>query len=81
VSGIYKLVGANQQKVPSAKAGDTVALGKLDDARTGDTLTNAKGGMAQLIDLNPPQPVFSLPCARRSGRTKSNVGSDPSSGR
>jgi len=60
ISGIYKLVGASQQKVPSAKAGDTVALGKLDDARTGDTLTNPKSGMARLIDLNPPQPVFSF---------------------
>jgi len=60
VSGIYRLVGNNQQKVPSAKTGDTIALGKLDDARTGDTLTSAKSGMARLVDLNPPQPVFSF---------------------
>jgi elongation factor G len=60
VSGIYKLVGTNQQKVPSAKVGDTVAFGKLDDARTGDTLTSAKSGVARLIELNPPQPVFSF---------------------
>lgn len=60
VSGIYKLVGMNQQKVPSAQIGETVALGKLDEARTGDTLTSAKSGIDRLIDLKTPQPVFSF---------------------
>lgn len=58
VSGIYRLVGRDQTKVPTAKAGDTVALGKLDAARTGDTLTSAKDGMPRLVDLHPPQSVF-----------------------
>ncbi|HTV68165.1 MAG TPA: elongation factor G [Rhizobiaceae bacterium] len=57
VSGIYKMFGAGQTKLPSAKAGDTVALGKIDDAKTGDTLTSAKGGMAPLVSLETPQPV------------------------
>ena len=43
VSGIYRMLGKDQSKLASAKAGDTVALGKLDDVRTGDTLGSAKG--------------------------------------
>ncbi|MDR7034862.1 elongation factor G [Mesorhizobium sp. BE184] len=60
VSGIYKLLGKDQIKQTSAKAGDTVALGKLDEARTGQTLTSAKGGLKPLVDLAPPQPVYAF---------------------
>jgi len=60
VSGIYRLLGKDQAKLASAKAGDTVALGKLDDIRTGDTLTPAKAGVKRLIELAPQQPVFSF---------------------
>ncbi len=60
VSGIYKMLGKEQIKLPSAKAGDTVALGKLDEARTGQTLTAAKGGLKPLIELAPPQPVYAF---------------------
>ena len=60
VSGIYRLFGRDQSKQGSATAGDTVALGKLDAVRTGDTLTSAKGGMAPLVSLTPPQPVYAF---------------------
>ncbi|TIS73096.1 MAG: elongation factor G, partial [Mesorhizobium sp.] len=40
--------------------GDTVALGKLDNVRTGQTLSSAKGGIKPLIALEPPQPVFAF---------------------
>ncbi|WP_292200699.1 elongation factor G, partial [Mesorhizobium sp.] len=60
VSGIYKMLGKDQLKLPSAKAGDTVALGKLDNVRTGQTLSSAKGGIKPLIALEPPQPVFAF---------------------
>ncbi|UCI28410.1 elongation factor G [Mesorhizobium sp. B2-8-5] len=60
VSGIYKMLGKDQTKLTSAKAGDTVALGKLDDVKTGQTLSSAKGGIRPLITLEPPQPVFAF---------------------
>ena len=60
VSGIYRLFGRDQSKQGSATAGDTVALGMLDAVRTGDTLTSAKGGMAPLVALTPPQPVYAF---------------------
>jgi elongation factor G len=60
VSGIYRLLGKEQSKLTTAQQGETVALGKLEAARTGQTLTTAKGGMEPLVTLTPPQPVFSV---------------------
>jgi len=60
VSGIYRMLGKDQAKQSSAVAGDTVALGKLDGIRTGQTLTSAKSGAAPLIDFAPPQPVYAF---------------------
>ena len=60
VSGIYRMLGNHQNKQASAKVGETVALGKLDDVKTGDTLTSAKGGMPGLVELTPPEPVFAI---------------------
>ncbi len=58
VSGIYRMMGKDQAKISSATAGETVALGKLDDVRTGDTLSAKKGGVAALAALEPPSPVY-----------------------
>ncbi|RWF18554.1 MAG: elongation factor G [Mesorhizobium sp.] len=55
VSGIYKMLGKDQTKLTSARAGDTVALGKLDDVTTGQTLSSAKGGIKPLVTLMPPK--------------------------
>ena len=60
VSGIYRMLGKDQAKLASAKAGDTVALGKLDAVKTGQTLTSAKGGIAPLVALETPQPVYAF---------------------
>ena len=60
VSGIYRMLGKDQAKLATAKAGDTVALGKLDAVKTGQTLTSAKGGIAPLVALEPPQPVYAF---------------------
>jgi elongation factor G len=60
VSGIYRLLGKDQTKLTSAKAGDTVALGKLEGAKTGETLVSGKSAVTQLFDGRPAQPVFSI---------------------
>jgi elongation factor G len=60
VSGIYRMLGKDQIKQTSAKAGDTVALGKLDNVKTCQTLSSAKGGIRPLVTLEPPQPVFAF---------------------
>jgi elongation factor G len=71
VSGIYRMLGKEQTKLTSAKLGETVALGKLDEVRTGDTLSNAKGGIAKLVELELPPPVFAL--ALKSKERKDDV--------
>ncbi|MBO6718368.1 MAG: elongation factor G [Rhizobiaceae bacterium] len=60
VSGIYRMLGKDQNKVPSAGEGDTVALGKLDDANTGEALVGEKAKPVRLAELEPPQPVFAI---------------------
>lgn len=57
VSGLYRLLGASQTKAQAAAEGETVALGKLDDVATGDTLASGRT-VAPLVSLEPPAPVF-----------------------
>jgi len=63
VSGIYRLVGKETQKKAEALAGETVAIGKVDPAQTGMTLTTAKGGRPAIATLEIPQPVMSFAIA------------------
>src|SRR5918998_3131596 len=60
VSGIYRMVGQKSTKRGAATAGETVALGKLDPVRTGDTL-GAKGAKtAPVASPEAPQAVLRL---------------------
>lgn len=59
ISGLYTLLGKDQSKVSDASAGETVALGKLDDIKTGDTLGPSKSEVPQLAELAAPHTVFS----------------------
>lgn len=60
VSGLYRMMGAQQAKLASAGTGATVALGKLDDARTGDTLGADKAAPKALAAIRIDQPVFAV---------------------
>lgn len=64
VSGVFRLFGHDQTKIPTATAGDLVALGRLDKAATGDRLTDANGGKGNLgapADWpERPAPVYGL---------------------
>jgi elongation factor G len=57
VSGLYRMLGKDQSKITAAEEGETVALGKLDDIATGDTLSTAKG-VGPLVSLDVPPPVY-----------------------
>jgi elongation factor G len=48
IAGIFSLMGQEARKRTGAKQGDTVALGRLEHARTGTTLTTEKGGVVQI---------------------------------
>ncbi|MBK5949789.1 elongation factor G [Rhodobium orientis] len=60
ISAIYTLMGQQTTKHPKAVRGETVALGKVDMAKTGDTLTDAKGGTANLVTLEAADPVLAI---------------------
>lgn len=61
VSGLYTLLGKDQTKVAAGEEGETVALGKLDDIRTGDILTSGRTGRADLpAPPAPSSPVYAV---------------------
>jgi len=63
ISGILAVTGAHETKRAMAEAGDTVALGKLDTVKTGDTLTTAKVAPPSLVGIAPAAPVLAMALA------------------
>jgi elongation factor G len=60
VSGVFKILGQSNEKRGPAVGGDTVALGKLDRAKTGDTLSSGKQSHAAIADVKPLPPVLAI---------------------
>jgi len=60
VSGVFKILGQSNEKRGPAVGGDTVALGKLDRAKTGDTLSSGKQSHAAIADVKPVPPVLAI---------------------
>jgi elongation factor G len=70
VGGMYRLMGSQQQSVTRARAGDLVALARMEGVNTGDTLS----GDGEMV-LIPPEaiaPVYALAIApeKRSDEVK-----------
>ena len=63
ISGLYRLMGREATKRGPATAGETVALAKVEVARTGDVLTSAKQAPTQLVTLEVPEPVIAVAVA------------------
>jgi elongation factor G len=60
VSGVFKPMGQHFEKRGQATVGETVALGKLETARTGDTLSSGKQPVAPLLQAKPYAPVLAI---------------------
>ncbi|MBM3509538.1 MAG: elongation factor G [Alphaproteobacteria bacterium] len=58
-SGIFDLHGQQTKKRANAGIGEVVALGRLEDIKTGETLTGAKDGI-KLPRVPVPEPVYAL---------------------
>src|SRR6185295_756468 len=74
VSGVFKLLGQGHDKRGAAVAGDTVALGKLEHARTGDTLSSGKKPHAALVGLKPPPAVLALSISAKERKDDVKLG-------
>ncbi|HET8544879.1 MAG TPA: elongation factor G, partial [Pseudolabrys sp.] len=60
VSGVFKLMGQHFEKRGQAASGETVAFGKLDAAKTGDTLSSGKQPHTALVEVKPSPPVLAI---------------------
>jgi elongation factor G len=59
VGGIFALKGDAQTKLGEAKAGDTVALGRLEGVATGDTISTSKRALPKAA-IEQLEPVYEL---------------------
>jgi elongation factor G len=60
VAAVFKLMGQHSEKRAPAEAGETVALGKLDHAKTGDTLTEGQKAHPPVAKVAPYAPVLAV---------------------
>ena len=60
ISGVFAAMGSNFAKRGPAVAGDTVAFGKLDGAKTGDTLSSGRQARGAIATVTPYPPVLAL---------------------
>ena len=56
----FTLLGQDAKKRGPAKAGETVALGRLEKILSGETLSAEKGGSVQVPAPEPSQPVYGV---------------------
>lgn len=72
IGGIFHGVGTNAAKLHEAKAGDVVALARLEHAKTGDTLREGKNGGEECprADRLPPTYGLALRAAKRDDDVK-----------
>ena len=60
IAGVFQLMGSEPKKLQGCKAGDTVALGRLEGIGSGETVSLAKGSTKQLIKIEVNAPVYGM---------------------
>ncbi len=74
VSGVFRLMGQATEKRAAAAAGETVALGKLDHARTGETLSSGKTAHKPVANVAPYPPVLAVAIAAKERKDDVKLG-------
>ncbi|MGH6642786.1 MAG: elongation factor G [Bradyrhizobium sp.] len=74
VSGILAVSGGHESKRAAAEAGETVALGKLDAIKTGDTVSSGKTAPASLARVEPTPPVLAMSLAANDRKDDVKLG-------
>jgi elongation factor G len=74
VAGVFKLLGQSTEKRGPAALGETVALAKLEKARTGETLTAGKHAHAALAEIEPYPPVLAIAISAKERKDDVKLG-------
>jgi elongation factor G len=74
VAGTFKLMGQNTEKRGPAAVGETVALAKLDYARTGDTLSLGRQAHPAIIAVKPYAPVLAVAVSAKERKDDVKLG-------
>jgi elongation factor G len=74
VSGTFKLLGQTTEKRGPATAGETVGLGKLEYAKTGDTLSAGKQPHAAVGEVEPHPAVLAISVSARERKDDVKLG-------
>jgi elongation factor G len=74
VSGVFKLTGQAGEKRAAAEAGDTVGFGKLDQAKTGATLSSGKQPHVALAQAGPYPPVLAIAASAKERKDDVKLG-------
>lgn len=70
-SGLFSMMGEKATKIPGAAAGDVVAIGRLEKARTGDTLSSPRAVRElRRPEVLPPVYKLAIKAANRSDDVK-----------
>jgi elongation factor G len=62
-SGIYRLMGNQQESINSASVGEIVAIGRMEGVQTGDTLNSSSKSVQELPKADKIKPVYALAIA------------------
>ena len=74
VAGVFKLLGQSTEKRGPAAAGETVALGKLDTAKTGDTLSSGKQPHPTVAAVKPYPGVLAIAISAKERKDDVKLG-------
>jgi elongation factor G len=74
VSGVAKMLGQSTEKRGPAAAGETVAFGKLDHARTGDTLSSGRQPHPAVAEVKPYPGVLAIAISAKERKDDVKLG-------
>ncbi|HMJ44798.1 MAG TPA: elongation factor G [Pseudolabrys sp.] len=74
ISGVFTAMGQNFVKRGPAAAGETVAFGKLDSAKTGDTLSSGRQARGAMVKVTPYPPVLAIAVHARERKDDVKLG-------
>jgi len=70
VSGLFRMMGHEQQKISAAKAGEVIGLGRMEDAVTGETLSDGNADALPTPDILPSVYALAIAAVHRDDEVK-----------